>query len=152
VKVVINKCFGGFGLSSAGIRRLAELKGRKCFFFKHDLRTRKFEPASGTEESIFVTAFDIPNPGDVLLRAKEWRDMSQSEREASNALYAKHNLDCRPEVRHDPDLVRVVEELGERASGRYASLKVVEIPDGTEYEISEYDGHEHIAEKHNTWS
>jgi hypothetical protein len=29
---------------------------------------------------------------------------------------------------------------------------VVEIPDGTDYEISEYDGNEHIAEKHRTWA
>lgn len=54
--------------------------------------------------------------------------------------------------RNDPLLVEIVEELGENASGPYASLKVVEIPDDVEWEISEYDGREHIAEKHRTWS
>lgn len=43
------------------------------------------------------------------------------------------------------------EALGEAADGGCASLKVVEIPDGTDYEIGEYDGMEHVAEKHRTW-
>jgi len=54
--------------------------------------------------------------------------------------------------RNDPDLVAAVETLGAKAaSGAYAELKVVDIPDGIEYEIAEYDGTEHIAEKHRTW-
>ena len=54
--------------------------------------------------------------------------------------------------RDDPALVRVVEELDEKADGNYASLKVVEIPDGVEWCIDEYDGMEHIAEEHSTWN
>jgi len=34
----------------------------------------------------------------------------------------------------------------------FADLKIVEIPDGTNYEIDEYDGNEHVAEVHRTWS
>jgi hypothetical protein len=30
-------------------------------------------------------------------------------------------------------------------------IKVITIPDGIEWEIKEYDGLEHIAEKHRTW-
>jgi hypothetical protein len=30
-------------------------------------------------------------------------------------------------------------------------LEIVEIPDDVEYTIEEYDGLEHIAEKHRTW-
>lgn len=54
--------------------------------------------------------------------------------------------------RNDPDLIAAVESLGKAASGRYAELAVVEIPDGIEYEIDEYDGLEHISEKHRTWA
>jgi hypothetical protein len=54
-------------------------------------------------------------------------------------------------ARDDPDLVRVVEEMGERANSKFAKLKVVEIPDGVEWEIDEYDGCEWIAEKHRRW-
>ena len=53
--------------------------------------------------------------------------------------------------RADPKLVECVERLGDAASGRYAHLKVVEIPDGIEYEISNYDGIETIHEKHRVW-
>lgn len=58
----------------------------------------------------------------------------------------------RPSNRADPALVQAVEELGNKAWGRYAELKVVEIPDGTNYEIKEYDGLEHVAEQHRTWN
>ena len=54
--------------------------------------------------------------------------------------------------RDDPTLVLVVEQLGEQASGEVARLCVVEIPDDVEWEISEYDGLEHVAEVHRTWS
>ena len=58
----------------------------------------------------------------------------------------------RSAARTDPLLVRVVEEMGPAASGRYAKLVVVEIPDGVEWEIEEYDGNEWVAEKHRTWA
>lgn len=54
--------------------------------------------------------------------------------------------------RSDPDLVLCVEALGPAANGEFARLRVVEIPDGTDYSIEEYDGNEHIAESHRTWS
>lgn len=57
--------------------------------------------------------------------------------------------------RHDPRLIAVIEEMGSDhrtgASGDCAYLRVVEIPDGVDYEIEEYDGNEHVAEKHRTW-
>ena len=53
--------------------------------------------------------------------------------------------------RNHPLLIKVVEELGDKASGRFACLEVVEIPDDVEWQIEEYDGSEWIAEKHRTW-
>jgi hypothetical protein len=46
--------------------------------------------------------------------------------------------------RTDPVLVQVVEELGERANGMCAELRIYEIAVGTKYRIDEYDGLEHI--------
>lgn len=54
--------------------------------------------------------------------------------------------------RDDADLVVAVEGLGEKAGGDYSALKVVEIPDDVKWQIEEYDGMEHIAEVHRTWS
>ena len=54
--------------------------------------------------------------------------------------------------RNDPILVEIVENLKTKKAGnRFASLKVVEIPDDVEWEIKEYDGMEWIAEVHRTW-
>jgi predicted ATP-grasp superfamily ATP-dependent carboligase len=56
------------------------------------------------------------------------------------------------ENRDDPLLVQAVEELGAEADGEYARLKVVDIPDNTEYIVLENDcGTEWIAERHRTW-
>jgi hypothetical protein len=63
----------------------------------------------------------------------------------------KNDYDLPDMPRHDPDLVAVVEEMGRLASGTCSHLKVVEIPDGIDYVIEEYDGMEWIAENHRTW-
>jgi hypothetical protein len=63
----------------------------------------------------------------------------------------QHAISSHPENRADPLLVRVVEELGEKASGECAKLKIVEIPDGIAWEIEEYDGMEHVVQKHERW-
>lgn len=89
MKIVINSCFGGFGLSDKALNRYKELGGTLT--------------------------------------------------------------NCQPN-RDDPILVRVVEELGEDSWGFLAALKVVEIPDGIDWEISEYDGCETIEESHRSWS
>ncbi len=53
--------------------------------------------------------------------------------------------------RSNPQLVAIVEELGEEANGMFAHLGIVEIPDDVEWQIEEYDGSEWVAEKHRTW-
>lgn len=53
--------------------------------------------------------------------------------------------------RTNPRLIDVVERLGENADGPHAELKVVEIPNGIEWSIHEYDGTESIHEKHRSW-
>lgn len=56
------------------------------------------------------------------------------------------------ELRTDPALIKVVKKLGEEANDEYAELKIVEIPDGTKFEIDDYDGIETIHEVHRSWS
>lgn len=55
------------------------------------------------------------------------------------------------EKRNDPKLIECVKKLDKKANGRYAKLKIVEIPDDVEWEIDEYDGVEWVAEKHRRW-
>ena len=92
MKIVINDCYGGFGLSKEA-------------------------------EELYVQKKNISGPlrGDIL--------------------------------RNDSVLVEVVETLGDKASGIYSKIKVVEIPDDVKWYIANHhqgDG-ENIAEKHRTW-
>ena len=155
MKIVINECFGGFGLSREGVKLLAKKQGRECYFFgyarKADGGVDLHAYGPDDQESMFFSAFDIPDPNEVL-RAKPWHDMTMEEKSAHNALYDKHFLDTRPDDRTDPLLIEVVEELGEVANGSCAKLKVIEIPDGIDYEIEEYDGNESVHEVHRSWS
>ena len=53
--------------------------------------------------------------------------------------------------RNDPNLVKVVEELGEAASEDYAELIIVEVPNDVSPEIQDYDGLEKFVEPHRKW-
>lgn len=53
--------------------------------------------------------------------------------------------------RNDPLLIEIVERLGKAANGKFGELKIVEIPDGVDWEIEEYDGNEWVSEVHRTW-
>lgn len=65
---------------------------------------------------------------------------------------AKENYFEEREIpRNDPNLVSVVEDLGESANGFAASLKIVEIPEDVDWYVEENDGLEWVAEKHRTW-
>ena len=44
--------------------------------------------------------------------------------------------------RHDKDLIKVVETLKDKANMICSDLKIIKIPKGIEYKISEYDGWE----------
>lgn len=160
MKIVINKCFGGFSLSAKAIARLAELQGRMAYFFVRDLRgpggfNSPLKPVSVEEADARSTfmfhAYDVPNPNEVLPDQSNWNSLSMKDRIEQNRIYDLHSLDCRPDNRSDALLVQVVEELGDAANGKHAELAVVEIPDGVEYVIEEYDGNETIAEAHRTW-
>ena len=62
-----------------------------------------------------------------------------------------HYLSYYDIARNDSLLVQVVEEMGDRANGRYSALKIVEIPDNVVWTIEEYDGNEWVAEAHRKW-
>ena len=98
-KIVINTCWGGFGVSDIGEAEYLLRTGR------------------GFNE----TRFSMDDMGDDSFRT-------------------------------DPALVAMVEEDSKLYSGRSASLKVVEVPADVRWYIHDYDGQEHVAERHRTWS
>jgi hypothetical protein len=136
MKVVINTCFGGFGLSHKAMLRYIELSGHTAYPEQGDFNmwTYWIVPAEQRPKEI-----------------EDWHKAPLAERKAYNEAYRKASVYDHDIKRDDPILIRVVEELGAEANGLCAELKVVEIPDGVRWEISEYDGREHIAEQHQTW-
>jgi len=93
MKIVINGCYGGFGLSEKAYKKLGlEWDGYGGFAYREE------------------------------------------------------------DKRMAPELIEVVEELGEEANGEHAKLKIVEVPNGIDWELYEMNGVEWIAEKHRTWS
>lgn len=128
MKVVINRCYGGFGLSKKAVMRLHELGDKHVEeqtreeFFSTDSIDNTIEKQNKTLEML-----ELPSENGIIL----------SEKHRSN------NRDC-------PILIKMVEELGEESFGKDAELKVVQIPDGIEYTIEKYDGMEWVAEKHRT--
>jgi len=141
MKVVINRCFGGFGLSHEAVMRYFEIKGITVY------------PEQGKDHWKFWTYW-IVKPEDRLedKEGESFYAMSMEDRQAYNKLRGEQTVCERDIERHDPALVQAIEELGDKANGRYAELAVVEIPDDVDYFVEEYDGMEHIAEAHRTWS
>ena len=123
MKIVINRCFGGFSLSNEAFELLLN---------KKHIRFERVRAKSALRKEL--NEYDYYEEGYAGL---------------DNHYLWEFNL-C--EDRSDPHLVAVVEELGEKANGWASDLTVVEIPDDVEWYIEEYDGREHVAEVHRTWS
>jgi hypothetical protein len=143
MKIVKNNCFGGFSLSDKAYEKLIE----------YGIPVRKYEQEERNPITGLYDNKPTNNEGEVIFdRDLEGDDMSKSMRSLTgrywDAFLDRHN-------RNHPLLVRVVEELGgghgKGASGKFADLEVVEIPDDVDYEIDDYDGVETIREAHRTW-
>lgn len=149
MKVVINKCFGGFGISVEALKELA-IRNAKCIetctpkhYYGGD--NEKFRNKSGWEKEWKKDFADYKDLGDGFMGHNYGYNLFKDE-----LLYSlKDRGDI--EVRTDKDLIEVVEKMGEKSYGQCANLEIVEIPDGIDYEIDDYDGMERIAEKHRTW-
>jgi len=73
--------------------------------------------------------------------------MNGPQIEVNGTMWRDRDID-----RDDPILVDIVRQLGRQANGRFAILKIVEVPAGVKWNIAEYDGLEWVQEIHRTWS
>ena len=115
MEVVINKSYGGFGLSNKAYEELIKLG---------------WEVTTLNKDKKYV------NPDAFICKGDKG--------------YFFVN-ECDDNLRSCPDLVKVVKKLGAKANGQYSDLGIVEIPDGVEWEINDYDGMEWVAEEHRRW-
>jgi hypothetical protein len=130
MKIIINRCYGGYGLSEKAVMMYAKLKGLTLYPDSDDCIThyytipvdqfRRMEKEVKRQDYMELNKYSFYPPGDIS--------------------------------RSDPLLVQVVEELGREANDNFAELKIIDIPDDLEYEIDVYDGMETIRECHRSWS
>lgn len=140
MKIVVNRNYGGFGISHKGLMKYAELKGIKLYAYK-DYYNHAFNTnlvLLTDEEAISERAATIYYSTSILHTVEDLN---------ADSGY----LNERDIARNDPALVQAVEQLGTEANARYADLEVVEIPDDVDWQIDEYDGWESIHEKHRSW-
>lgn len=119
IKVAINRCWGGFGLSDQAFEKLLERKG---------ITFRCEENESRLMGNTYYETGRAGGGADYYITDYEYY-----------------------ENRSDPDLIAVIEEMGDAANGWAAKIAIVEIPDDVEWHIGDYDGLEHVAENHRTW-
>jgi hypothetical protein len=134
MEVVINDCYGGFGLSPFGKVEYLKRKGKVCCFYRLITKGRyeKYTPNIKEKEYYITTTLDL---GNVV------PDFPKD-----------YYFDDDGIERNDTDLIHIIEEFGsEKVSGYFANLKIIEIPDDVDWDIEEYDGAEWIAEKHRVW-
>ena len=142
MKVAYNNCFGEFGLSALASTELAAKKGLtltwyKQVGYKHNGNVK------------YVRVKGIPG--------KSWgwfsaltKDCGEELKELPSDLY--YYPSCHEdESRSDPDLIEVIERLGEKANGMCASLAIKEVPDGADFKITDYDGKENVVPLRMSW-
>lgn len=133
MKIVINKCFGGFGLSRDAMLRLA---ASDCPHIKRHEPSDYYGGRDGWEEKFEA---DKARTGLFEILVVDGMIITDEHRSDDAA-------------RSCQVLVSAVEEMGPAADGRCAKLAIVEIPDDVEVQIDDYDGQESIHEAHRSWA
>lgn len=153
VKVVINKCRGGFGLSAAAVLNLFDRQSElvSCYTFEeykfnmseHYLaEMTPFEGRPGWYHDKFNVVYDTNDQKIYVVGYYSGKGL--------NGMYSYHDI----AFRVHPDLIDVVETLGDDANGNFAQLKVVEIPeydDISNLELTQNGGYETVREISRSW-
>ena len=143
-KVVINKRFGGFGISPEALYELIKMKS-KC------VKKTPVKKYYGGKDGDWQARYKK----DIETRCHKFKDgfliydmlgVLYKNDYAYHLMYQYEKI-----FRTNSDLIAVVEQMKEKANGCGAKLKVVKIPNGVDFTIEEYNGREHVAEEHRTW-
>lgn len=104
MKIVVNKCYGGFGLSNFAYKELLKRKGKECYFYDW-----KFHKG--------YTRIDDDNNKhfSVTVSTKDYGKFTE-EIDSEHCVYYRGD-----DIRNDLDLIAMIEEFGsEKCSGRFA--------------------------------
>ena len=153
MKIVVNKCYGGFGVSAKCLYELIKRKSKAVEIVKaKDWWSNKDDIEKEIREEIERSKYRGKSKNLKLPKGwiVNWTNCIIDTKKKIVYRVDKYNQDY--DVRTDPDLIELIEKKGTKwANGEHANLQITEIPDGVEYTVEEYDGQEWIAEKHRTW-
>lgn len=139
MKIVLNGCYGGFGLSYEAMVLYWHARCRDLYFYR-DISV--YDDYSKVHKYERISLSDIQQSRNTWTGFIYCTTKDQGEYLDHFPENVVHDRDIE---RTDPILVSVVETMGSKAaSGRFASLEIQEIPDNTLYKIDEYDGLESL--------
>lgn len=149
LRIVINKCYGGFGLSPEAIVWLMD-RGSEL------IRKQTYEEYCGGDSDYarrHLLDGAKPLTGKPGLMMNSWGYAVLEPKQ--QVVYTVERHDDVMTFRTHPDLLLCIETLGKAANGQCADLRIVDIHDETvsidDIYVDEYDGNEWVAQKHSTW-
>lgn len=130
---MLNKCYGGFGFSRAfWLRYYKEVKNVDLF---------GYAPEYTYGDSTKYVKVDLNDPNnDIKLIFYFTKDKGGIVSEDVINFDEDYATTDARELREDKDAIRIFEENPELYNDWAAKIIVVDIPDGMEYTISDYDG------------
>lgn len=148
-KVIINKCFGGYGFDPFTVQKYADAKGVQLYWYKRDYNV----DVDALKEYMVKTPFETIMKDDSLRMgyAALTRDVGDTyirDWKNENALADEFGIKNDDSSRTDPVLIGIIEKYGDANAHGCHAPTVVEVPDGVEWMIEEYDGFETLHEKH----
>jgi hypothetical protein len=141
-KIAINCEIGGFHLSIWGCLEILKSQNIDGYAYVEYLENdkmmcKRYDPISYNGEAFLISTMD---QGDSL-------DSDDFDYDLYFCPWGYED-----EYRSNPILIDLVERFPDKVACRPHSIKVVEVPDGVNWEIHESDdGREWIAENHRTW-
>lgn len=131
-RIVISNYEEGFNLSLEASKKYLELCGKECYFYLYDYIRNIFNRVEY----------------DRVKNRPHWDYYISSQDEGRcphklNFLFNEKSI-----KRNDENLIKVIEELDREQA---AFFKIIEIPEGIEWEIEYNESSEYVSEKHRTW-
>lgn len=143
MKIAVNKCWGGFGLSKEVQALYMEKKYGVDNIYYYE--TSGWSGKKSTKED-FIKQDDLHY---ISITTTDCGEEFDDYRKFNVVWFDDFNDSIK--FRSDPVLIKVLEDLGDDANGHFAAIEIVDVPDDANVYIDNYDGMETVEEKHRSW-